>query len=105
MNHIWDNWSNESSEKEVEVLVVERRQYKMLERIDLDKWDDFDFIFRFRLSKPSVLKVLDLIGPNLEHCSERLVLFFFIIIIIFVLFRCVILLFRCVLLGRVISGQ
>lgn len=64
-----NNWSE--SDDEEEYLVTERRQYKMFDRIDVDKWDDYDFFARFRLQKGTVVKVLDLIRPSLEFPQER----------------------------------
>lgn len=65
----WDDWSE--SESDEEYLFHERRQYKMFERIDVDKWDDFDFFARFRLEKATVAKVLYLIRPCLLFREER----------------------------------
>lgn len=59
------------SDEEENDLVAERRQYKMMERIDIEKWDDEDFFHRFRLSKPTVVRVLQIIRPALEYNQER----------------------------------
>lgn len=58
-------------------LLLERRQYKMFPRINMDKWDDTDFVFRFRLEKGTVAKVLGLITSSLEFpgYEQRYVLF------------------------------
>lgn len=73
-NYFWENWQSSSSDSEdVEEegnLVAERRQYKMLQRIGLEKWDDKDYIYRFRLSKRTTLMVLDFIKDSLP-CDER----------------------------------
>lgn len=59
------------SDEEENALVVERRQYKMMQRIDMEHWDDVDFFRRFRLTKPSVAKGLQIIRPDLEYSQER----------------------------------
>lgn len=58
----------ESEERE---LVPERRQYKMMERDTLDDWDDFDFVFRFRVSKATFQRVLDVVKPDLDFANPR----------------------------------
>lgn len=60
-----------SDDDEENTLVMERRQYKMMERIDMENWDDKDFFQRFRLTKPTVAKVLEIIRPDLEYSQER----------------------------------
>lgn len=70
MDHIWDNWSDDDDEND-EMLFVERRQYKMQDRIDMDKWDDIDFIYRFRLAKATVTHVFQIIRPSLDYSQER----------------------------------
>ncbi|XP_055851311.1 putative nuclease HARBI1 [Episyrphus balteatus] len=71
--YFWEDRPSSSSEDEdsenEENLRIERRQYKMLPRIGLDRWDDRDFIYRFRLSKPITLMVLSLIEDSLP-CNE-----------------------------------
>ncbi|XP_055844234.1 putative nuclease HARBI1 isoform X2 [Episyrphus balteatus] len=71
--YFWEDRPSSSSEDEdsenEENLRIERRQYKMLPRIGLDRWDDRDFIYRFRLSKPTTLMVLSLIEDSLP-CNE-----------------------------------
>lgn len=59
------------SDDDENTLVVERRQYKMAERINMEYWDDEDFFQRFRLTKPTVAKVLAIIRPDLEYSLER----------------------------------
>lgn len=49
----------------------ERRQYKMRNRIELGHWDDFDFQYRFRMSKESFNIVLGLIEPKLAYENPR----------------------------------
>lgn len=61
----------DSSDDEDVYLEVERRMYKMQERIDMSKWGDEDFIYRFRLSKATVAQVLQMIHPSLVHTQER----------------------------------
>lgn len=58
-------------ESEGRELVAERRQYKMMERITLDDWDDFDFVFRFRISKATFHRVLDMVKPDLDYENPR----------------------------------
>lgn len=52
-------------------LVPERRQYKMMERIDMDCFDDSDFVYRFRLSKSTVMYVLQMIKSKLELIGDE----------------------------------
>lgn len=49
---------DEEDDEDENVLVLERRQYTMLQRIDLDCWDYLDFYQRFRLRKTTVVQVL-----------------------------------------------
>lgn len=52
------------------VNVIIRREYKIQKQIDMDKWDDNDFVYRFRLEKSTVLEGLQLIADKLP-CDER----------------------------------
>lgn len=65
------DFMDSSEEEEEEHFVAERRQYMMNERIDMNKWDDADFFYRFRLSKATVAKVLQIIEPSLVYTQER----------------------------------
>lgn len=47
---------------------IERRQYKMCKRINMDKWDDDDF---FIVLKPTFAKVLLLNGPQQQRDIGR----------------------------------
>lgn len=58
----------ESDQRE---LMAERRQYKMMKRITVDDWDDFDFIFRFRISKATFHRVLEMVKPDLDYENPR----------------------------------
>lgn len=51
--------------------VVGRRQYRMMDRLQVDAFDDVDFIFRFRLSKQTFVDVLDMIRADLEYIMPR----------------------------------
>lgn len=70
-NYFWENsaYSSSSSEDE-ESLQIERREYKMFKRIQLNTWDDLDFLHRFRLSKRTTMMVLEEIKDSLP-CDER----------------------------------
>lgn len=59
----------ERVEEELEVVRV-RREYELFPRIGIDKWDDVDFLDRFRLSKPTVVKVLQMVESSLQ-CNEH----------------------------------
>lgn len=63
----FDTSDDESEEK----MRMERRQYKMQPRIDMSKWDDDDFLRRFRLRKGTVALVLEMIEPKLKYSRER----------------------------------
>lgn len=52
-------------------FVPERRQYKMTERVQVDSFDDVDFIFRFRLSKTTFIRVFQILQPDLEYTHQR----------------------------------
>lgn len=54
-----------------------RRPYKMKERITLDKWDDTDFVFRFRVSKRSFRFVLSLIEDQLGNGQQRYIIYLY----------------------------
>lgn len=73
VNYYWENHPSSASEsedeQEEEFLVIERRQYKMSPRVGLEKWDDNDFIYRFRISKRTTMLLLDLI-KNCLVCTE-----------------------------------
>lgn len=49
----------------------ERREYKMKERINIDCWDDVDFHGRFRLTKPTVLRVLQIIEGEIKFVGTE----------------------------------
>lgn len=61
----------ESEERE---LVAERRQYKMMERITVDDWDDYDFVFRFRVSKATFHRVLDMVKADLDFTNNKIII-------------------------------
>lgn len=50
-----------------------RRPYTVQERISIDNWDDVDFAQRFRLSKSTVLQILELIRQELTFDDPRFV--------------------------------
>lgn len=62
-------WLEEMDEEDV--FVAERRQYRMLERVQVDLWDDYDFIYRFRLSKSTFAVVLEMVRADLEWIQPR----------------------------------
>lgn len=49
----------------------QRRQYKMAKRIQVDCWDDYDFNYRFRMSKTTFVRVLEMVRSDLEHINPR----------------------------------
>lgn len=67
--------SSSSDDEQRDLLRRERRQYKMTKRISLEKWDDIDFAFRFRLSKHTFGFVLSLIENQLEHVQPRYIIY------------------------------
>lgn len=52
-------------------MARERREYKMRERIEIDRWDDVDFLFRFRVSKCTFAQILAEVRPALEYTNPR----------------------------------
>lgn len=61
-----------SSDDEDILRVVDRRPKRLKPRIEyFDDLDDIDFKMRFRLSKQSVLLVLNYIEADLEFPNER----------------------------------
>lgn len=63
--------SDDSDDEDINVRLIGRREYKLKPRINLDCWDDVDFVQRFRLKKETVLIVLELIKPALEFDEVR----------------------------------
>lgn len=53
-----------------------RRQYLMRRRIEIDDWDDVDYINRFRISKESTIEILQLIEEDLLHVGHEQRYFF-----------------------------
>lgn len=65
--YLWERFDNDEGEGETVRL---RREYKLFPRIEVDKWDDYDFVQRFRLSKGTTMRVLEMIRTDLEFGSE-----------------------------------
>lgn len=61
----------EEEDEEVRPARRLRRQYKMFPRINMDKWDDVDFVSRFRVSKHTTTIILEIIRIDLEFEDER----------------------------------
>jgi len=60
-----------------------RRPYTIRCRIDhFNKWDDYDFKARFRLSKETVSEVLNIIKHSISSNSDRYVFTIYIYIVI-----------------------
>lgn len=58
-----------------------RRPYTIRCRIDhFNKWDDYDFKVRFRLSKETVIEVLNIIKHSISSNSDRCVIIYIYII-------------------------
>lgn len=56
----------------VNVINPERRLYTLRKRTDhFNKWDEIEFLRRFRLSKLTVSHLLEEIEPQLLHRSNR----------------------------------
>lgn len=51
--------------------LVGRRQYRLMDRIQMESFDDVDFKFRFRVSKFTFVTVLDMIRADLEYVNPR----------------------------------
>lgn len=57
--------SDDDEIREIETIRI-RKEYRMFPRIDhLNKWDDGEFLYRFRLSKRTVCIILDKIENQL----------------------------------------
>lgn len=54
-----------------DIDLVGRREYRIMQRAEMNDWDDVDFFRRFRLTKPTFVRVLQLVGPELEHMQPR----------------------------------
>lgn len=65
------DWMENLSEDEEDVLVTERRQYTMAQRINMTNWDDYDFFVRFRLHKETVAQILQMILPSLTYNDDK----------------------------------
>lgn len=70
---MWEDWSSDDHEDDgtQQHLVRERRQYKIFQRVHLDKWDDVDFRYRFRVSKTTFAVVLEKIRSRLDYDDPR----------------------------------
>lgn len=69
---VWADWcDDDDDDSDDQDLAKERREYKMLERINIDKWDDFDFQYRFRVSKTTFFLVLSCIERKLAFENPR----------------------------------
>ncbi|XP_063911960.1 putative nuclease HARBI1 [Zophobas morio] len=71
MDILENDWSDD--EDIVEFINHERRPYKVSDqRPDhFEKWDDTDFVVRFRLTKNTVLSILELVDNRLETPTDR----------------------------------
>ena len=58
-----------------EYMNYQRRPYVVHCRVDHLLWDDYDFKVRFRLSKETVIEVLNLIAHYISTNTDRYVLF------------------------------
>lgn len=70
----WEDWpssDNEEVEDRRQYLFKERRQYKMLERINVDKWDDVDFYYRYRMHKTTFFHVRAVLESKLQFDNPR----------------------------------
>lgn len=65
------HWESDSDDEEVVVERVPREGYRMFQRFNVDWITDDAFIYRFRLSKRSVLRVLQMIQPQLAFDNQR----------------------------------
>jgi len=55
-----------------EYLNYQRRPYTVRTRVDhFSTWDELDFKNRFRLSKETVLMILNMIGPTISSNTDR----------------------------------
>lgn len=69
-----DEFEDSDSEDEFLMFVAlrARKPKNIRPRIDnYNFWDADEFFMRFRLTKPTVLQILDLIEPQLEHPKDR----------------------------------
>lgn len=58
------------AEEEEAIVMRVRRPYRFMTRIGLDQWDDVDFLQRFRIMKPTVLRVLTIIEERLVFLGD-----------------------------------
>lgn len=56
---------------EDEIDIMERRSYRLLNRRQINEWDDVEFHQRFRFTKPFFERLLALIGPTLANDQDR----------------------------------
>lgn len=78
MDPIWDEldpivWGDDEEVLDDFVHVERRvrREYTMPRRIEVDDFDDVDFYGRFRMTKRTVLRILELIREKLTYSEER----------------------------------
>jgi hypothetical protein len=72
-----ENDSSDSDDEFFMNLAARGRRVKDVRpRIDnFNVWNDDQFFVRFRLTKPTVLHLLELVEPSLETATDRLVSF------------------------------
>lgn len=64
-----EDWEDGWDEEE-EAAVRIRRPYRFMTRVGLDHWDDIDFLQRFQLMEPTVLKAVALIKERLVFLGD-----------------------------------
>lgn len=68
---VWESSSSESDSGEINIK-KSRKPRNFRPRIDnFNKWNDEEFFFRFRLTKPTVLMILNLINDKIEFPTNR----------------------------------
>lgn len=66
-----DEWLFEDSGEESENETMIRRPYSNRTRAELDEWDDVSFYERFRMTKRTFRRVVELVEPHLTVAHRR----------------------------------
>lgn len=70
--YLLDWMDEEDAAIEAEIFgQYDRRPYGLPMRATIDTWDDYEFLVRFRMSKPTFEMVLQMIEPTLRHPQPR----------------------------------
>jgi len=73
INIAFEDDDDDDNEDEFIIFAIRRPRWIRERAEDFDNLDDIDFVTRYRLSKPTVLSILEKIEDALEFETDRLV--------------------------------